>query len=359
MIDSVLRTLLGHDRIVITTHIRPDGDALGSQLALGRFLEGLGKKVTLLNSDPPPYNLGWLPGADDVQVFDGSMAQRKIIDGATALVVADTNALGRLGRLAAPVQHSRALKILIDHHTEPEGWFDLSYARDTASSTGELVYEIIQYHDADLIDAEIATLLYTAIMTDTGSFRFSATTPRLHRIVADLLERGDLSPDPIHAALYDTRSMAGLRLLGRAIDTITLLHEGQVGYMTVSQPMLRDTAASIDEKEGFVNYVLSVEGVKAAVIFTEIEAGTKMSFRSKGATHVDAWARHFGGGGHRNASGAFLEKDLDVAVKEVMGAAPRFLDLDMDVEQNGGSISSEDAAYLDTLLSMKSSKSSS
>ena len=359
MIDPVLRTLLSHDRILITTHIRPDGDALGAQLALGRFLEGLGKHVTLLNSDPPPYNLGWLPGVDDVQVFDGGMAQRKLIDRATAIVVADTNALNRVGRLAAPVQHSRALKVLIDHHTEPEGWFDLAYARDTASSTGELVYELIAYHDADRIDADIATLLYTAIMTDTGSFRYSAVTPRVHRIVADLLERGDLSPDPIHAALYDTRSMAGLRLLGRAIDTITLLHDGQVGYMTVSQRMIRETGASVDEKEGFVNYVLSVEGVQAAVIFTEIDAGTKMSFRSKGATHVDAWARHFGGGGHRNASGAFLEKDLDVAVKEVMGAAPRFLDLDVAPETNGEAISSEDAAYLDTLLHLKSQGSSS
>ena len=357
MIDQVLRTLLSHDRIVITTHIRPDGDALGSQLALGRFLEKLGKKVTLLNSDPPPYNLGWLPGVDDVQVFDGAMAQRKALDQATAIVVADTNALNRVGRLAAPIQHSSALKILIDHHTEPESWFDLQYARDTASSTGELVYELIVHHDASLIDTEIATLLYTAIMTDTGSFRFSATTPRLHRIVADLLERGDLSPDPIHAALYDTRSMAGLRLLGRALDSITLLHDGQIGYMTVSQRMIRETGASIDEKEGFVNYLLSVEGVKAAVIFTEIDSGTKMSFRSKGTTHVDAWARSFGGGGHRNASGAFVEKDLEVAVREVMGAVPRFLDL-AEPDDNG-TLSSDDAAYLDTLINLKSQESSS
>lgn len=358
MTDQVLRTLLGHDPILITTHIRPDGDALGSQLALGRFLQKLGKRVTLLNSDPPPYNLGWLPDVDDARVFDGSMAQRKAIDGAGAIIVVDTNAIDRLGRLAVPVEHSRALKVLIDHHTEPERWFDVHYARDTASSTGELVYELIVQHDPDLIDAEIATLLYTAIMTDTGSFRYSAVTPRLHRVVADLLERGDLSPDPIHAALYDTRSMAGLRLLGRAIETITLLHDGRVGYMTVSQRMIRETGAGVEEKEGFVNYVLSVEGVEAAVIFTEIDSGTKISFRSKGATHVDVWARHFGGGGHRNASGAFVAKDLDVAVREVMGAAPRFLDLGDEPDGNGA-LSSEDAAYLDTLLNLKSQGSSS
>ena len=135
MIEDILPLLLEHERFFITTHIRPDGDALGSQLALGRFLKKLGKQVTLINSDPPPYNLGWLPGADDVEIFDGALAQRERIAAADVLLILDTNALERLGRLANPVRHAAGLKVLVDHHTMPETWFDATYVRDTASST--------------------------------------------------------------------------------------------------------------------------------------------------------------------------------------------------------------------------------
>lgn len=352
MIEDILPLLLTHQRFFITTHIRPDGDALGSQLALGRFLRKLGKEVVLINSDPPPYNLGWLPGADDVEVFDGAMRQRERIAEAEVILIVDTNALERLGRLAGPVRNSGAVKVLIDHHTMPESWFDARYMRDTASSTGELIYEIIAAHDASLIDAEIATPLYTAIMTDTGSFRYNSVTPQLHRIVADILERGDITPAPVHMSVYDTRSMPGLRLLGRALDSITLRYGDQVGYMVISQRMLRDTQASSDDTEGLVNYVLSIESVKAAVLFYEIDSGTKMSFRSKSDVHINEWARAFGGGGHRNAAGASTDMPLQQAIETVMAAAPRFLTLATE-EDVADDLSPEDASYLSSLLALK------
>lgn len=353
MPDQVLPLLLESRRVFITTHVRPDGDALGSQLALGRFLRKLGKEVAMINNDPPPYNLGWLPGADEVEVFDGSLRQRELIDAADLVAIVDTNAIDRLGRLSAPVQHASGRKILIDHHPRPENWFDARFVVESAASTGELIYDLIAAHDAAHVDPEIATTLYTAIMTDTGSFRYSNVTPRLHRIVAELLERGDLSPAPLHTAVYDTRSLQGLRLLSRALESITLHFGNQVGYMVISQRMLRDTGAGSDDTEGLVNYVLSVEGVKAAVLFYEVDSGTKMSFRSKAELAVNDWARAFGGGGHRNAAGAFVERGLDETIDAVMTAAPRYLDLDPYEAESGHELSPDDASYLSSLLEMR------
>jgi bifunctional oligoribonuclease and PAP phosphatase NrnA len=356
MPQRVLPFLLEKDRFVLFTHVRPDGDALGSQLALGLFLKKLGKQVSMINSDPPAYNLYWLPGIEQVEVFDGSLDQRERIAEADAILVIDMNALERLGNAAGAVQNSSAKKILIDHHTHPENWFDLCYARESASSTGELVYELITAHDPSLIDADLATLLYTAIMTDTGSFRYSSVTPALHRMVADILERGDIRPTPIHTSLYDTRSVHGLRLLGLALEGITLAYNGQLGYMVVSQRMVRDTGSSLEETEGFVNYVLAIETVKAALLFSETDSGTKVSFRSKGTAHVNDWARALGGGGHRNAAGAYIRRPLHDVIHEVVTSAPKYIELEEPAPEESDALSPEDELYLNSLLDLKSQK---
>jgi len=352
MIDDILSLIRRHDRFFITTHIRPDGDALGSEIALGRFLQLLGKDVTIINSDPPPLNMDWMPGIEHVQLFDGGIEQRKKIDGADVLFILDTNAKDRLGKLVGPVRAARGTKVLVDHHTHPEDWFDVTYARETASSTGELIYEIIAAYDADLIETEIATGLYAAIMTDTGSFRYSNVTPAVHRITADILERGEISPAPIHTAVFDTRSVESLRLLGRTLDTLTLIYGGAVAYMVVTPRMLQDSGATSEDTEGIVNYALSVEGVRVAIMFLETEGGTKMSFRSKGDAHVNEWARVLGGGGHKNASGAYLTVPLDQAIERVTSLAPRFLKL--DAEEVDEALSDEDEVYLSSLMEMKS-----
>lgn len=356
MPDQFLSNLLSKQHVFITTHARPDGDAIGSQLALGLFLEKLGKQVDMINSDPAPVNLSWMPGVDKILVYDKSLDHRQRINDADAIVIVDANALHRVGDVAKAVENSLAPKFLIDHHTDPEQWFTHMYERDTASSTGELIYELIAQHNADYIDSSIATALYTAIMTDTGSFRFSAVVPALHRIVADILERGHISPAPIHDAVYDTRSVQSLRLLSKVLSTITLRYDGEVGYMVISSQMLRDLGADSEETSGFVNYVLSVENVKAGLLFLETAKGTKVSFRSTGDTHVNAWARAFGGGGHRNASGAFVKHSLEKTIQEVMDAAPRFLQLAKDGAKDEG-VSAEDASYLASLLDMKENKS--
>ena len=354
MLDAILPLVRDHERFLITTHLRPDGDALGSQLALGRFLQKLGKSVMMLNSDQPPYMLDWMPGADDVQVFEGTFEQHKAIAEAEVAFLLDTNAEDRLGTVGTKVRTCGATTVLVDHHLDPETWFDVPFVRSDAAAAAVLVYEILDAIDPDLIDAPIATALYTGIMTDTGSFRFSSVTPDLHRIIADILERGAIQPAPIHEQMFDRKSMPALRLLGRMLNRIRLRHHDQVAYSVVTQRMVEDTGASWDDKQGFVNYVLSIEGVKAALLFSETNDGAKISFRSEAGTHVDEWARSFGGGGHANASGAYVRRpSFEQAIEDVMDAAPRFLDLqDPAASENG--LSSEDESYLQAMMDARS-----
>lgn len=325
--DQVLELLTSNDSFVISTHQRPDGDAIGSQIGLARFLELVGKEVTCINSDDPPANMMWLPGIEEVERFTGSIKQRELIDKADVRIVVDTNAKERLGNVAEAFHGSAGPTILIDHHTHPEEWFDAQFVRDTASSTGELIFELIDAHDGALVDERIATALYTAIMTDTGSFRFNSVTPHVHRITADLLERGGIEPAPIHTKVFDTRSVASLRLLGMVLNTLVLRYDGEIAYLTLDNDMLNDADAGPDDTHGLVNYALTIEGVRAGLLFKETAKGTKISFRSQGDMYVNEWARAFNGGGHRNASGAFVQKPLEETVQAVMDAAPRYLDV--------------------------------
>ncbi len=183
-------------------------------------------------------------------------------------------------------------------------------------------------------------------MTDTGSFRYGSTTARVHQITADLLERGDIAPEPIHVAIFDTRMPSTLRLLSRALDTITTVYDGQLAYVVVSLDAMNGVGARSDEAEGIVSYPLSMEGVRAAVIFLETPSGIKCSFRSKGALAINGWARAFGGGGHRNAAGAYLrDVPLRDAVDRVIAAAPTHLDLGEEYEVSD-EIKDEDLALL-------------
>ena len=352
MLDSTISLLREHERFFLITHLGPDGDGLGSQIALGRFLEKLGKQVAMINADDPPYNLTWLPGIDDIESFDGSVAQHEALAESDLVIILDTNGEERLGKLGSMIRDSTADTLLVDHHREPERWFDHFCVRESAAATGQLVYELIHGIDPDLIDTPIATALYTAIMTDTGSFRYSSVTPEVHRIVADILERGSVQPAPIHERIYDRKSMNGLRLLGRMLNRIQLRYDGRVAYSVVTQRMVRETGASWNDKDGFVNYVLSIEGVKAALLFSEVDDGSKISFRSEAEVAVDEWARHFDGGGHRNASGAYVKGEFEEVIERVIEAAPEYIDLGHDPTV-ADRLTEEDAAYLETLLKTK------
>lgn len=350
MLEQVLSVLKEAKSIAISTHTRPDGDAIGSQLALGLFLEKKGISVTLINQDSAPYILDWLPGIERIRIFDGSIDQRERIARADALIVCDTNAEDRLGDVGPSLRAASGPKILIDHHTDSEEWFDIELSRVSASSTGQLVYEIISAWDIDAIDHAIAAALYVAIMTDTGSFRFSNVTGTVHRIVGDLLDRGQLDTSQIHADIYDRRSPEGIELLSRVLSTLEMHFDGAVGSLVISRRALNETGASIEEAEGFVNHILSIDGVRVALLFTETERGTKVSFRSKGRDHVHKWAQGLGGGGHKNAAGAFLRKSLEVTMERAIEKTPKYIDLGGTGNSSEEKLAAEDTEYLSTLI---------
>ena len=348
MVGDIVQVLRSCSRVAITTHIRPDGDAIGSQLALGLFLRRLGKQVCMINAHAVPCSLEWMEGAESIEVFEGLLAQRHFLEAAQAIVVVDVNAGHRLGRdLVGPVKDSPAIKVLIDHHRNPEAWFDHRFVREDAAAAGVLVYELIKVWNAELLTGAIATALYVAILTDTGSFRYSTVTPSVHRVVADLLERGSQLPAPVYAAIYEGRGQEWPRLLASVMNTLTLRYNGKLAYIVITQRMLREVSAEYQDTEGFVDFAMSIDAVEVALVFSETRLGTKVSFRSKGEHAVDQWARSLGGGGHHNAAGAFVHAPLEQVISRLIASAPRHIDL--LGAQSDEELTPDDEAYLTML----------
>ena len=352
MLRDVLEVLNGYDRFLVVTHMRPDGDAVGSQLALGLVLRQLGKQVVMMNSDPVPPDLDWIPGVGDIQKFNGWGEQIYAVADAQVIVVVDTNALDRLGpSMSNQVANSQAKTVLIDHHTEPETWFDVSCVREKAAATGQIIYDIIRELDEDLISADVATALYTALTTDTGSYRFSTVTAEVHRIAAELLSRGSMAPDEVYQNVYQSRTPTWPHLVSKVLDTFTLLHGGQLAYLQLLQRMFKDTDTRYDDAEGMIEWAMAVDSVRVALMFTETKRGIKVSFRSKGDIAVDVWARELGGGGHPNAAGAYFRMPLAKVTERVLAVAARHME--PEIKESEYVLSAEDEAYLSALTSLQ------
>jgi len=348
MLKTVLGVLLNHQRFVITTHQRPDGDAIGSQVSLGRFLEYLGKQVLLFNSDPVPPSLEWMKGSENIQT-GGTIENLDAISRADVVVVVDTNSRDRLGKTVdRALDLYRGPVLLIDHHTNPESWFTWLLRDERAAATGELVYDLICSYDQDLIDPVISTALYTALMTDTGSFRFSTVTPKVHRMAADLIERGSDSPLDVYSGVYENHSHAWPRLISMIFQGLTYLHDGKLAYVTITRHMLKTAGVDQDETHGMTDMIMSIAGVHVTLMFTETRRGAKISFRSRGNYQVDTWAQAFGGGGHYNAAGAFIKRPMKEAVEMVIGTTSEFF-----VEEGAIALAEEDQIYFEVLSSPK------
>jgi len=318
---DILKPLLACESFLVVTHARPDGDAIGSQLALGRFLERHGKTVILGGADDTPSNLAWLDPSQSIEIFDGGPLQIVRFGEVDAVVIVDANSTSRLGRLETLVEDHHGKIFVVDHHPDPDEGFD-DYAVDTtASSTGEIVYDLITSTAPELIDEDVAVSLYTAIMTDTGSFRYGNVSPRMMEIVADLLRRGSFTAEEVYNRVYKSRTKAGQLLLGNALQTITLAAKGRLGYMKITRRMFDRTGASSSDVDAFTDYLLAIEGVDVAILFMQVGGSVKMSFRSQGDIPVNTLAGMFGGGGHKNASGAFVTGDVDTVISRVLREA--------------------------------------
>ncbi len=309
---------------VLTSHVNPDGDGLGSELALARFLRKLGKRAAILNHSETPENYLWMDPGHEIIHFDAERDGASILS-ADLILILDTNQPERLRSLQPFVERSPATKVIIDHHLEPHPFGDHYVIDDDATSTGELVYRLITTMDKSLMDSEIARALYTAIMTDTGSFRFPRTDPEIHRITAHLLEF-DVTPIEVYANVYEGWSEGRMRLLGEVLDSMKTAHNGKVAYVVCTQKMFRDTGTTEVETDNFTNYPMSVRGVVVGILFNELRNGVKISFRSKGSIPINQLAKEFGGNGHLNAAGARLvDVKLDDIVPKVVEKAGSYV----------------------------------
>lgn len=305
--EKIKELISSPKNIVITTHHKPDADALGSSLALYHFLNKLQHNVTVVAPSDYPRFLNWMVGQEDVVQFDAKNTDnvQAILAKADVVFCLDFNSLARVHDFEPMLRANSATKIIIDHHLEPEKFAQVWYWKNTAAATCELIYElIVEMQLQHLLDATIGECLYAGIMTDTGSFRFPSTSSSIHRIIADLIDLG-VNNAKIHQAIYDSSTEQRLRFIGFSLyNRLHILQEFNTAYFIVTAEDLLKFESQTGDTEGLVNYALSLEYVKFAAIIVERPDMIKMSFRSKGDFSARNFASsHFEGGGHKNASG--------------------------------------------------------
>lgn len=322
--ESILKLkalLKKSNQFVIVTHWSPDGDAMGSSLALYNYLLKLKKKVTVVVPNEYPEFLHWLPGNNKVlnhQLHPDKVA--KAVAKADAVFTLDFNSYKRIEKLGEVIAASNAVKVLIDHHQQPDKFAQIVFHDVKACSTCELVYDVIvALGGKNLIDKKIASCLYTGLMTDTGSFRFSSVTSKTHLILADLLQKGAV-PYQIHEAIYDTYAANRLKLLGHSLSRkMVVIPEKKTAFIVLTHDELNEFSYQKGDTEGLVNYPLSISGIKFSGFFVEMDGKVKISFRSKGKFDVNQFARtYFHGGGHINAAGGKSDLDLEATIAKFL-----------------------------------------
>ena len=316
--------ITANQSFLITTHVNPDADAIGSEVAFYKMLKMLGKECKIINHSATPYNLQFLDSDNVIEKYDAAL-HNSYFDSSDILTALDFNRLDRMVSMRKSFSDSKQLKICIDHHQDPEDFVNFQFIDINYSATGHILYDFIKSTDIVKINKEIAAPLYAAIMTDTGSFRFERTTADLHRIIADLLDTG-VDPTEIYKQLYDESKLSKIQLLGKCLTSLKLIAEKQIGYMLITQDDFSKLEAIESDTENFVNFILSIQGVKIGMLFIELKNGFKVSFRSKGKLPVNKLAGVFGGGGHTNASGArFRDAKMLEMIPTILNEAENIL----------------------------------
>ncbi len=307
-------------KVVITTHKSPDGDAIGASLALFHYLKKYNKEVVVIVPDGFPEFLNWMSGSSMIVYYDSQEElANQFIENADLIFALDYNGLERIGNLSNPVAKSKAFKIVIDHHQDPLEFANHYIVDVNCCSTSQLIYEFIEnLGDLSLLNKEIGECIYCGIMTDTGSFRFPSTTSKTHQIISNLVALG-VDGSKIHEKVYDTYSEHRLRLIGYALtEKMKVFPELNAAYISLSQEELTRFNFKKGDTEGLVNYLLSINGIKFAILITEKVDNISFSFRSKDNFYVNKIAnQHFNGGGHIYAAGGTLKSSLEDAIKIV------------------------------------------
>lgn len=315
-----LKNLLSaKQNVVITTHVNPDGDAIGSSVALLNFLIKMGHDVSVIVPNDYPDFLKWMKNDELIINYSNSKNEsQEKIKNASLIFCLDFNNLNRINELGDYISESKAKKVLIDHHLDPSDFYDFKIHDVKASATAELVYNFLIELDSNAVDKDISEALYTGILTDTGSFKFSMS-PKVHKIVSDLMIRG-VDIGFINNKIYDSNSLDKLKLIGYALsEKLEVISNGNAAYIVLSRKDLKDHNFKKGDTEGLVNYALSISNVNMAVLIIETKERIKFSFRSIGQFSVNEFAKkYFNGGGHKNAAGGSLEDKLSVALEKFL-----------------------------------------
>jgi len=319
-----------YDKIIIITHTSPDGDALGSSLALYHFLSEYGKQVNVIVPNEFPDFLQWMPGADQIIIAEKNISiVTELIEAAELIFFLDLNILKRTEHIDPLVVKSSASKILIDHHPDPGNFCDITISHPEISSTSELIFRFIcRMGLFDYLDKSCAECIYTGMMMDTGSFTYNSNSPAIYYIISELLHKG-IDKDAIYSRIYCNYSQRRLRLQGYVLcHKMKIFKESNTSLISLSQEELQRFRSQKGDTEGFVNLPLTIYRVKFSAFIREEKDIVRISLRSKGNFPANQFAQEvFGGGGHFNASGAEFNGELEEALRLFEEALPRYKDL--------------------------------
>lgn len=315
--------IVKHQKFVLTTHINPDGDAIGSEIAMTQYLRQLGKEVHIVNNSSTPNNYKFLDRKQEIIVYDDAQHQQ-ILASADVYLIVDISDWERLRKIGQIIKTISVPKICIDHHHINYKFADIDIIYEQASSTGEIIYDFLRAMNYP-IQGITADALYTCILSDTGSFRFSNTTAKTHEVASHLIEVG-VDAKQIYHLVYEQNSRSKMALMGEALRNLKYECGGRLAWFILSLDMFDRCQASQWDTEGFPEIPRTIDGVEVSLMFTELsEDKVKLSLRSKGKVTINHIAEKFGGGGHHYAAGALVNKNLTETIPMVLSEIKRLL----------------------------------
>ncbi|MEX1042380.1 MAG: DHH family phosphoesterase [Pirellulaceae bacterium] len=309
-----------HQSFLLTSHLRPDCDAIGSERAMAGILKALGKDVTIVNASETPTHIRFTDPDGEVKQLRVDVQAADLVNAFDAIMVLDTSAWIQLGEMGQVIRDSNCAKLILDHHQGDDDLGAEVFKDSNAEATGRLVWEAAQKLEVKLTP-EIATLMFTAIATDTGWFRFNSVTGFTYRVIGDLVDHGAV-PSEIFAQLFENDRLERVQLRGRILSGTRVIHDGRLAYSIATRQDFEKSGAGAGDTEDVINRTMAIAGVEAAIMFIELpdREEIKVSFRSCSDLDVSALASQFGGGGHKAASGATMNPPLDEVVRQVLDA---------------------------------------
>jgi len=310
-------------RFVLTSHVRPDCDALGSELGMAALLRQMGKEVTIVNDSETPQHLAFIDPECEIKQLGKDITREEVLNGFDACMVLDTSAWIQLGEMAAVMQEFSGTKLVLDHHVSQDDLGGEMFKDAKCEATGRLVYEAARAWGMT-ITKETASVLFTAIATDTGWFRFPSVSGATYRAIGELVDAGAV-PSEVYGNLFENQRLQRVNLRGRILASAKIILDGKLAYSMATRQDFEETGATPSDTEDAINKTMAVTGVEAAILFVELPNGdgVKASFRSRSSLDVAQLAQQFGGGGHVAAAGALVKKPLDEVVEMLLEATEK------------------------------------